>query len=100
MNDAVGRELTSKKTLEALYKKDPKTFFKQYYQKYSKTYRPLSKKEFMSNLKGKSVDWLMSKYMVTELFTSIKGKEQQVFVDLFRNAKSQSKNSAAHLKVQ
>ena len=54
----------------------------------------------MSNLKGKSVDWLMSKYMVTELFTSIKGKEQQVFVDLFRNAKSQSKNSAAHLKIQ
>lgn len=100
MNDAVGRELTSKKTLEALHKKDPKTFFKQYYQKYSKTYKPVSEKEFMSNLKGKSVDWLMSKYMVTELFTSIKGKEQQVFVDLFRNAKSQSKNSAAHLKIQ
>ena len=54
----------------------------------------------MSNLKGKSVDWLMSKYMVTELFTSIKGKEKEVFVNLFRIAKSQTKNSAVHLKIQ
>ena len=100
MKDAVGRPLTDKKTLEQLHKKNPKAFFKQFYQKYSKTYRPVSEKEFMSNLKGKSVDWLMSKYMVTELFTSIKGKEKEVFVNLFRIAKSQTKNSAVHLKIQ
>ena len=99
MKDAVGRPLTDKKTLETLYKKDPDLFLKQYYQMYSKIQGALTEDKFREALKGKSVDWLMSKYMVTELFTAIEGKEQDVLTYLFRIAKSQTKASAPHLKV-
>ena len=45
---------------------------------YSKIQGALTEDKFREALKGKSVDWLMSKYMVTELFTAIEGKEQDV----------------------
>ena len=100
MQDAVGRPLTDKKTLETLYKKDPDSFLKQYYQMYSKISGAVDEDAFRKALSGKSVDWLMSKYMVTELFTAIEGKEQDVLTYLFRIAKSQTKASAPHLKIQ
>ena len=66
---------------------------------YSKIQGALTEDKFREARKGKSVDWLMSKYMVTELFTAIEGKEQDVLTYLFRIAKSQTKASAPHLKV-
>jgi hypothetical protein len=100
MKEVVGRPLTEKKVLEQLFKRDPVTFYNQFYQNYSMTGESrMSKEEFISKIEKKKVDWLMSKYMVVELFTAISGKEQQVLETLVRTAKSQSKNSAVHLKV-
>ena len=58
-----------------------------------------SKEELIANLEKKGFEWSVSKYMVLELFTSIKGREQQVLDYIVRIAKSQTKNSAVHLKV-
>jgi hypothetical protein len=73
MKDAVGRELTPKKTLEQIYKKDPARFFDQFWKNYSMTDEKDSKDEFLAKLEKKNVDWLMSKYMVVELFSAIDG---------------------------
>jgi ferritin-like protein len=95
----VGRPLISKKEVEALYRKGEETFFNNFYELYKKT-DEIDKKEVMiKNLKGKKVDWLVSKYMVMELFTAIKGREQQVLDLLVRIAKSETKDSAPFLKV-
>jgi len=99
MKDAVGRELTPKKVLEQIYKKDPARFFDQFWKNYSMTDERDSKEVFLAKLEKKNVDWLMSKYMVVELFTAIEGREEQVLEYLVRIAKSQTKSSAVHLKV-
>jgi hypothetical protein len=99
MKMVVGRPLISKKEVEALYRKGEETFFNNFYELYKKT-DEIDKKEVMiKNLKGKKVDWLVSKYMVMELFTAIKGREQQVLDLLVRIAKSETKDSAPFLKV-
>lgn len=100
MKEVVGRPLTDKKVLEQLFKRDPATFYHQFYQNYSMTGDSrITKEEFISKIEKKNNDWLMSKYMVTELFTAIEGREQLILEILVRNAKSQSKDSAVHLKV-
>ena len=100
MKLAVGRPLTDKKVIERLFKSSPDKFYTQFYQNYSMTNNPkMTKEQFIKKLEGKQVDWLMSKYMVTELFTAIEGREQQVIEYLYRIAKSQTKDSAVHLKV-
>lgn len=100
MKLAVGRPLTEKKVIERLFKTSPEKFYDQFYQNYSMTNNPkMSKEDFVKKLEKKQVDWLMSKYMVTELFTAIEGREQQVIEYLYRIAKSQTKDSAVHLKV-
>ena len=58
-----------------------------------------SKDTLVANLQKKPFEWQVSKYMVLELFSAIKGREQQVLDYLVRIAKSQTKNSAVHLKV-
>jgi hypothetical protein len=100
MKLAVGRPLTDKKVIERLFKSSPDKFYTQFYQNYSMSNNPkMTKEQFIKKLEGKQVDWLMSKYMVTELFTAIEGREQQVIEYLYRIAKSQTKDSAVHLKV-
>ena len=100
MKLAVGRPLTDKKVIERLFKTSPEKFYDQFHQNYSMTNNPkMSKEDFVKKLEKKEVDWLMSKYMVTELFTAIEGREQQVIEYLYRIAKSQTKDSAVHLKV-
>jgi hypothetical protein len=42
----------------------------------------------------------VSKYYVTSIFVMVKGREQQFLEYLYRGAKSQSKLSSVHLKVQ
>ena len=101
MKDAVGRPLTQKKIVEQLLKKNPVMFYEQFWKYYVMTSvkQSDSKEELIANLEKKGFEWSVSKYMVLELFTSIKGREQQVLDYIVRIAKSQTKNSAVHLKV-
>ena len=66
---------------------------------YSMTDERDDRETLIENLKKKSFEWQVSKYMVVELFTAINGREQQVLDYLVRIAKSQTKNSAVHLKI-
>jgi len=99
MKDATGRPLTNKKVVEQMLKNKPDMFYDNFWKNYSMTSEKDSKETLMSNLQKKDFEWNVSKYMVLELFTAIKGREQQVLDYLVRIAKSQTKNSAVHLKV-
>jgi hypothetical protein len=99
MKEATGRPLTQKKVVEQLLLKNPQQFYDNFWKNYSMTTEKESKDELFKNLQKKKFEWQVSKYMVVELFTAIKGREQQVLDYLVRIAKSQTKNSAVHLKV-
>ena len=99
MKNAVGRPLTQKKVIEQMLKNKPDMFYDNFWKNYSMTSEKDSKETLMANLQKKDFEWHVSKYMVLELFTAIKGREQQVLDYLVRIAKSQTKNSAVHLKV-
>ena len=99
MKEATGRPLTLKKTIEQMLKNKPEMFYDNFWKNYSMTNEKDDKETLMSNLQKKPFEWQVSKYMVLELFTAIKGREQQVLDYLVRIAKSQTKNSAVHLKV-
>lgn len=99
MKNAVGRPLTQKKVIEQMLKNKPDMFYDNFWKNYAMTSEKDSKETLMANLQKKDFEWNVSKYMVLELFTAIKGREQQVLDYLVRIAKSQTKNSAVHLKV-
>ena len=99
MKEATGRPLTSKKTIEQMLKRKPDMFYDNFWKNYSMTTEKDDKETLMANLQKKDFEWQVSKYMVLELFTAINGREQQVLDYLVRIAKSQTKNSAVHLKV-
>ena len=99
MKEATGRPLTPKKTIEQMLKNKPDMFYDNFWKNYSMTSEKDSKDTLIANLQKKPFEWQVSKYMVLELFTGIKGREQQVLDYLVRIAKSQTKNSAVHLKV-
>jgi len=89
-----------RRKLETMIKKDREGFLKKFYGFYSGAVdKPVDYDKFVENLKGKNVEWLVSKYYVTSIFVMIRGKEQQFMEYLYRVAKSQSKLSAVHLKV-
>ena len=91
----------NRKQLEGMIKRDREGFMKKYYGFYrSAGKKPVGYEEFKEKLNGKDVAWLVSKYYVTSIFVMIKGREQQFLEYLYRVAKSQSKLSAVHLKVQ
>lgn len=91
----------NRKQLEGMIKRDREGFMKKYYGFYrSTTKKPVDYETFKENLKSKNVEWLVSKYYVTSIFVMIRGREQQFMEYLYRVAKSQSKLSAVHLKVQ
>lgn len=93
--------LENRKQLEASIKKDREGFLDKFYGFYTgTTNKPVSREDFGKELSGKNVEWLVSKYYVTTLFTMVKGREQEFMTYLYRVAKSQSKLSAVHLKVQ
>lgn len=91
----------NRKQLEAMIKRDRDGFMKKFYGFYNGAVdKPVDYDKFVDNLKGKNVEWLVSKYYVTSIFVMIRGREQQFMEYLYRVAKSQSKLSAVHLKVQ
>jgi len=98
---ATVRKTTENRTeLENYIKKDLDGFLDKFYNVYSTAINnPLNRDEFMSNIKKKKFDWLVSKYYVTTIFSMIKGKEQEFMALLYRVAKSESKLSAVHLKA-
>ena len=96
-----GTKTENRKILENQIRKNRESFLDKFYQYYkSAENNPVSREEFGNNLSSKNVDWLVSKYYVTMIFTTIRGKEPLFMELLYRVAKSQSKLSAVHLKVQ
>ena len=90
----------NRKTLEAEIKRDREGFLDKFYGFYSGAVdSPVDRQEFGKKLAGKNVEWLVSKYYVTTIFTMIKGREQDFMTYLYRVAKSESADSAVHLKV-
>lgn len=93
--------LDDRKALESQIKKDREGFLKKFYGFYNGAVdNPVDYDTFAENLQGKNVEWLVSKYYVTSIFVMIRGREQQFMDYLYRVAKSQSKLSAVHLKIQ
>ena len=59
----------------------------------------MTSEEFNEEVFDKDDNWATSKYLVTQLFLNIKGKEQAFLEQIYRYAKSQSTTSAVHLKL-
>lgn len=92
--------LETQKPLIQLYRKDNKRFMDQWYALYmSSGEKSLERGEFEELAKSKDENWCISKYLVTQVFNNISRKEQQFIIELLRYAKSESKNSAVHLKI-
>ena len=93
--------LTPKADLVRLFRTNKDKFYEDMHRLYMTTgEEAMDLDTFKSNLKGKDDNWVSSKYMVMEVFTKVKGKEQQFLNLLIRYAKSESPNSCVHLKVK
>jgi hypothetical protein len=93
--------LTPKADLVRLFRSNKDKFYEDMHRLYMTTgEEAMDLDTFKSNLKGKDDNWVSSKYMVMEVFTKVKGKEQQFLNLLIRYAKSESPNSCVHLKVK
>ena len=98
--DLTGKKLLNRKTLESEIKKDKDSFLNRFFPMYASAVdKAVKKEDFVKELSGKNVEWLVSKYYVVSIFTMIKGREQKFMEGLYRYAKSQSKLSAVHLKA-
>jgi len=92
--------LEVRKTIEAEIRSDREAFLDKFYGFYTGAIdNPVDRQTFGTKLKNKDSNWLVSKYYVTTMFTMVKGKEQQLMTMLYRVAKSESADSAVHLKV-
>lgn len=93
--------LTLKADLLKLWRKDNNKFYQDMHALYMTTgEEAMDLNNFVTNLKGKDDNWLTSKYMVMDVFTKVRGKEQDFLNLLIRYAKSESPNSCVHLKVK
>lgn len=99
---ATTRSMTdNRRNLESMIKKNREEFLKKFYGFYNSAVdRPVDYDTFSKNLEDKTTEWLVSKYYVTSIFVMVRGREQQFLEYLYRGAKSQSKLSSVHLKVQ
>ena len=98
--ELTGKKLHDRKLLETEIKGSRDVFLNRFFSMYaSGVDRPVNKENFIDELSGKSVEWLVSKYYVVSIFTMVKGREQKFMEGLYRYAKSQSKLSAVHLKA-
>lgn len=101
LNIAGGKSFEERKQLFIDLNKDRDSFLQKFYYEYSnsKLTKSMPFNKFEEGLKGKNDEWLVSKYMVTQVFNNAVGKEQKFLDLLFRYAKSASPTSAVHLKV-
>ena len=100
MTAAGANPIPRRKDIEGIIKKDIDKFMQMFHKEYQQSgEKNMSLEEFTKNLKGKNSNWLESKYLVTLMFNELKGKEQKFLGLAYRYAKSESKESAVHLKV-
>jgi hypothetical protein len=93
--------LEQQKPLLQLFRKDKKLFLDKFYSMYQNTgEKDMTREQFEMELKGKDDNWCVSKYLATQVMLNIKGREQNFLSLLIRYAKSESTNSAVHLKVK
>jgi hypothetical protein len=100
MMAAGANPIPRRKEIEGIIKKDIDKFMQMFHKEYQQSgEKNMSIEEFTKKLKGKNSNWLESKYLVTLMFNELKGKEQKFLELAYRYAKSESKQSAVHLKV-
>jgi len=100
MKAAGANPIPRRKEIEGIIKKDIDKFMQMFHKEYQQSgEKNMSPEEFTKKLKGKDSNWLESKYLVTLMFNELKGKEQKFLELAYRYAKSESKESAVHLKV-
>ena len=101
MKLAGAKPLEDQKQLVQMFRKNKDGFMKKWYDEYNKSPNAkLTLDKFKELAKNKDDNWAVSKYLVTSIFNSLKGKEQKFLTLMFRFASSQSANSAVHLKVK
>ncbi len=93
------KEMDDRNDIRALWRSDKDALIKKWYPLYKEAGETLTLEEFQGEVAEKDDNWVTSKYLVTQLFLNIKGKEQDFLEDLYRYAKSQSITSAVHLKL-
>lgn len=99
---AGGKSFEERKVLFSDLKGDREKYLQKFYYECSQSsYFPTlgNYEKFKTDLEGKTDEWLVSKYMVVQVFNYAKGKEQKFCELLLRYAKSTSPTSAVHLKV-
>ena len=100
MNRVGATPLQTQAPLKALFSRNKEQFMIQWYDLYSNSgEKEMSYEEFKNAAKGKNQNWCVSKYLATQVFNNIKRKEQKFLSELIRYAKSESVNSAVHLKI-
>ena len=88
------------KNVAALFKSNKLEFIKRWYKMYLRTdEKQMSQDEFIAMVGDRESNWCISKYLATQVLTNIRGREQAFLADIIRYAKSESKDSAVHLKV-
>ena len=102
LNLAGGKSFEERNGLFGELSKNRDYFFQKFYKEYndSKLTKKMAFSKFEEMLKDKKPEWLVSKYMVTQVFNYAKGKEQKFAELLIRYAKSSSPTSAVFLKIK
>ena len=91
----------AQREVAATHKKNPKVFFDRWHKKYLEAgFKSVARKGFEKLASGRDANWCVSKYLVTTVMNNIRGKEQEFLTEILKYAKSQSSDSAVHLKVK
>jgi len=93
--------LPNQKEIVAMYRKEFDKFVDLFYAEYQTAgQKTMTPEDFKMQVKSKDDNWCVSKYLACYVFNKIKGRENQFLNMLLRYAKSESVNSAVHLKVK
>ena len=93
--------LPNQKEIVAMYRKEFDKFVDLFYAEYQTAgQKTMTPEEFKMEVKSKDDNWCVSKYLACFVFNKIKGRENQFLNMLLRYAKSESVQSAVHLKVK
>ena len=100
MNAAGANPIPQRISIARIIKSDIDKFMQMFHNEYQQSgEKDMSLAAFTKKLKGKNSNWLESKYLVTLMFNELKGREQKFLSLAYRYAKSESEDSAVHLKV-
>ena len=100
MKAAGANPIPQRMSIVKIIKSDIDKFMQMFHNEYQQSgEKDMSLAEFTKKLKGKNSNWLESKYLVTLMFNELKGREQKFLSLAYRYAKSESEDSAVHLKV-